>query len=197
MGFSTQAGATQAGTAATSSLYLQGGGAVTSAVGAYYGAQASKAQASIADTNARLAELGAQAALLQGQSTVMRSRIATANVKGAQRTAFAANGVDASSASAARVLTSTDVIGEVDANTIEADAVRAAFGYRTQAMNYSNDAMLRRAGPSPLAAAGTSLLGSGQQVAASWYRFKQDGAFNSPSNASDPRDPVRGQRGYD
>ena len=184
MGFSSQASASNI--AATSSLALQGGGAITSAIGAYAGAQANSAQARISDTNARLSELGAQAALLQGQTEEMRSRMATANLKSTQRASFAANGVDLGEGSSARTLTSTDVLGEVDANTIHANAVRAAFGYRTQALNYTNDAAMRRAGPGGLAAGATSLLGSGGQVASSWYQFNKAGTFNSPSNGSAP-----------
>ncbi len=168
------------------STAAQGAGAVTSAIGAYAGAQSSRAQASISDTNARLSELGAQAALLQGQTEEMRSRLATANLKGTQRAGFAANGVDLGEGSAARVLTSTDVLGEVDANTIHANAIRAAFGYRTQALNYSNDAMQRRAGPGGLAAGATTLLSGAGQVASSWYQFNKAGAFNSPSNGPVP-----------
>lgn len=179
MGFSTQS-------AATYSTASQGAGAVTSAIGAYAMAQSSRAQASISDSNARLAELGAQAALLQGQTEEMRSRLATANLKSSQRVSFAANGVDLGEGSSARTLTATDLLGEVDANTIHANAVRAAFGYRTQALNYSNDALMRRAGPGGLQAGATTLLGSTGQVASSWYQFNKSGAFNSPSNGSTP-----------
>lgn len=176
MGFSAQ-------TAATFSLASQASGAVTSAIGAYAGAQSSRAQARIDDVNAQLSEMGAQAALLQGQQQEMSSRLSTANLKSTQRAGFAANGVDLGEGSAARTLTSTDVLGEVDANTIHANAVRAAFGYRTQALNYANDAMLRRAGPGALQAGASTLLGGAGQVASSWYQFNKSGAFNSPSSA--------------
>lgn len=176
MGFSTQA-------ASTMSLGAQIGGGVTSAIGAYASAQSSRAQARIDDVNAQLSEQGAQAALLQGQQQEMASRLATANLKGTQRADFAANGVDLGEGSAARTLTSTDVLGSVDANTIHANAIRAAFGYRTQALSYANDAMQRRAGPGGFAAATSTLLGSGGRVAQSWYQMSKVGATgNSPSN---------------
>jgi hypothetical protein len=177
MGFSTQG-------AAQFSMATQIGGGVTSAIGAYAGAQASRGAARIDDINARLSELGAQSALMAGQAQEIQSRLSTANLKSTQRATFAANGVDLGEGSAVRTLTSTDLVGEVDANTIKANAVRSAFGYRTQAMNYANDAMQRRAAPGGLMAAGTSLLGSGGQVASSWYRLSKDGAFNSPSNGT-------------
>lgn len=172
--------------AATMSLWGQGAGAFTAVVGAYASMQANRYQSRIADANARLSELGAQAALLQGQHQEMTSRLSTANLKSTQRAGFAAGGVDLGEGSAVRTLTATDLLGQVDADTIHANAVRSAFGYRTQSMNYSNDAMLRRAGPSGLQAGATSLLGSAGQVASSWYQFNKDGAFNSPSNGSAP-----------
>jgi hypothetical protein len=177
MGFSSSS-------AATYSTAAQGSGAVTSAIGAYASAQANRSQANIADTNARLSELGAQAALLQGQTEEMRSRLATANLKSTQRVSFAANGVDLGEGSSARTLTSTDLLGEVDANTIHANAVRAAFGYRTQALNYSNDALMRRAGPRGLTAGAAALLSGAGQVASSWYQFNKTGAGSSPGTGS-------------
>lgn len=177
MGFSSSS-------AATFSTASQGAGAVTSAIGAYAGAQANRAQASISDTNARLSELGAQAALLQGQTEEMRSRLATANLKSSQRVSFAANGVDLGEGSSARTLTSTDVLGEVDAHTIHANSVRAAFGYRTQVLNYTNDAMQRRAGPGGLQAGATTLLSGASQVASSWYQFNKAGMGSAPGAGS-------------
>lgn len=171
-----------ANTAATASLWGQGTGAVTAAIGAYASMQSNRYQARIADSNARLAELGAQAALLQGQHQEMQSRLDTANLKSRQRAGFAASGVDLGEGSTVRTLTSTDLLGRVDADTIHANAVRAAFGYRTQSLNYSNDAAMRRAGPGGVQAAATSLLGSTGQVAASWYQFNKEGAFNTPTN---------------
>jgi hypothetical protein len=39
------------------------------------------------------------------------------------------------------VLTSTDVMGQIDKNTIAANAVRSAWGYRTQATSFQNEAL--------------------------------------------------------
>jgi hypothetical protein len=44
-----------------------------------------------------------------------------------------------------RVLTSTDLVGEVDANTIAANAIRAAWGYRTEAANHRGQALMSSA----------------------------------------------------
>lgn len=167
---------------------MQTAGAVSSAVGAFYGAQGQKAalkgQAAIADINAKLAELTAQSALRSGQVEEQRSRIASANLKSKQRAALGASGVDLGSDSAINILTSTDVIGEIDADTVAANAARAAWGYRTQGMNFQNEAIGARAtakGISPwMAAATTALTGAGD-VAMTRYKLKKEGALDKDS----------------
>ncbi|WP_186425096.1 virion core protein, T7 gp14 family [Cupriavidus metallidurans] len=167
-------------------LALQGGGAAISTVGSYFSAQQQKsalgAQADIADINARTAESTAESALYQGQQQEISQRLKTAQLKSSQRTAMAANGIDLGSGSAVNVLTSTDTMGEIDANTIAANAVRSAFGYRTQATNFQNDALMKRttaSGISPITSAASTLLTGAGQVAGSWYKLKKAGAFDS------------------
>jgi hypothetical protein len=168
---------------AAAALTMQGAGAASSALGAYYGAQSQKSslelQANLADINARMSESSAQQTLLTGQRDEQKSRIATANLKGTQRASMAANGIDLGEGSAAQVLTSTDVMGEVDADTIAANAVRSAWGYRTQGVNQSNQALMSRASAgaiNPGQAAVTSLLGSAGTVAGNWYQYSKAGA---------------------
>lgn len=211
---------------AAAALSMQGAGAASSAVGAYYGAKSSKnsldLQANLADINAastldmveinaasvrdtvainsRLAEGAAQSTLLTGQRQEQQSRISTANLKGTQRASMAANGIDLGAGTAVQVLTSTDAMGEVDAATIQSNAVRSAWGYRTQsvlqnnqmlnqsmnqttqaksqAMNQTNQALMSRASAgaiSPLGSATTSLLGSAGSVAGNWYQYNKAG----------------------
>jgi hypothetical protein len=183
---------------------MQGAGAVSSAMGAYSSAKSSQGslnlQASIAEVNAgsirdaadinsRMAESAAQSTLLAGQRDVQRSQMATAGLKSRQRASMAANGVDLGEGSAAQVLTSTDVMGEADANTLHANAVREAWGIRTQAVaangramvdatNQGNQALMSRSAASsisPSGAARTSLLGSAGSVASSWYQYNKSG----------------------
>jgi len=182
MGFST----TQL---ATASLIGQIGGGVTSAVGSYFSAATQKAtlrgHAAVADTNARIAELGAQQELFRGQQEVGRLTMTAGQLKGRQRAAMAANGIDLGEGNAAEIQASTDLMKEIDANTLTANAVRSAWGYRTQAVNFQNEALTKRATAgaiSPAMSAGSSLLGSAASVAGSWYSMKKAGAFNSPSN---------------
>lgn len=172
----------EAKTLAVASLGAQGAGLGLSALAAFQGAQSSKltlqGTADIADINARMLESTAQSTLLTGQREEQKSRIATANLKGKQRAALAANGVDLGVGSAENVLTTIDVMGEVDANTIAANAVMSAWGYRTQAVNETNKARSARTAASaisPESAAFTSLIGGSGQVASSWYQFKKAG----------------------
>lgn len=182
---------------ASLALGAQGAGAAASAVGSYYSAQSQKSslnlQASLADINAQTAESTAQSALLAGDRQEQSVRLRTAQLKSKQTVALAANGVDLSQGSALRTLTDTDVMGDIDANTVKANAVRAAWGYRTQATSFQNQALTSRAGASavsPLMAGATSLLGGASQVAGSWYAFNKSGAFSTPTDGGSSIDEV-------
>lgn len=157
---------------AQASLISQIGGGITSAIGGYYSAAAQK---SALGFNAKLAELSAQGELEKGQHEAMRLTMKAGQIKSAQRASMAANGIDLGEGSAAEVQASTDIMKEIDKNTIEANAIRSAWGYRT-------DAAMSRAKAStisPFGAAAGTLLTSAGSVADSWYRFKQSGAFDN------------------
>lgn len=109
-------------------------------------------QAAIARINARLAESAAQGTLFSGQRQEQAKRLETAAFKSRQRVGFAASGVELSSDSVVRVLTSTDLIGDIDANTIAANAIRAAWGYRTEAANHRGQALMSSANGQMVAA---------------------------------------------
>lgn len=176
---------------ASASLGLKAGSASFSTVGSYYSAENQKinmkAQADIADTNARIAELGAQSVLQQGRQQVGALTLQSGQLKGRQRTAMAANGVDLGEGSATEILASTDIMKEIDSNTITANAIRGAWGYRNQAVNYQNEGntLRRTAGAiSPLLNAGTTLLGNSSVVAKSWYDMKKDVPSNNDGASS-------------
>lgn len=166
-------------------LGLQTAGAVYSSVGAYYAAQekqaALKAQAGLDEINARISERSAQQELRAGQLNEQRSRLGTAALKGSQRAALAANGVDLGSDSAIALLTTTDVMGEIDANQIATGALRSAWGYRTQGVSQQNSALMARAQASsisPLSSGATTLLTGATSVASSYYTMQKAGVFN-------------------
>ena len=176
---------------AVSSIAMQGMGAVSSAVGAYNSASMQKDAlgfaASMADLNARVSEQGAQVELQRGEREYQSSRLKTAGLKGRQRASLAANGVDLGVGSAAEILTSTDVMGEIDANTIQANAVRSAWGYRAQATNYKNEAQMKRAGASSISpgmAAFSTLLTEGSKVGMSYASMSKAGAFDKPAGSA-------------
>lgn len=169
---------------ATSAMALNVAGMASGAVGSYYSAKNQKiqleGQARLADINARIAELGAQQELIRGEKEVGQITMQAGRLKSAQRVALAANGVDLGQGNAAELQASTDLMKEIDMNTAQANAVRSAWGYRTQGVNMQNDALVKRAtaaGIRPGMAAASSLLGSAGQVAGSWYQMNKADAF--------------------
>ena len=188
---------------ASASLIGQIGGGVTSAIGSYFSAATQKAtlkgQAAIADTNARIAELGAQQELFRGQQQVGALTLQAGQLKSRQRAALAANGIDLGVGSAAEIQASTDIMKEIDKNTVEANATRSAFGYRTQAMNFQNEALTARATASAISpgmSAVSSLLGSATSVAASWYRMGGTSDIAKANASDDPIQSLGESRGW-
>lgn len=182
-------------------------GALSSGIGSFYSAKNAKTsltfQAEIAENNARIAELGAQSELLRGQREEQRVRLQTSALKGRQRANLAASGIDLGSQSAVNILSTTDVMGEIDANTVAANAVQAAWGYRTQAQNLKNDALTKRTtarGINPAMAAATTLIGEAGNVAQSWYSLKKSGALSADVRAAnktdDPIQSLGASRGW-
>ena len=188
---------------ASASLIGQIGGAATGAIGSYFGAATQKAtlkgQAAVADTNARIAELGAQQELFRGQQQVGALTLQAGQLKSRQRAAMAANGIDLGVGSAAEIQASTDIMKEIDKNTVEANATRSAFGYRMQAMNFQNEALTKRATAgaiSPGMSAASSLLGSAGSVAASWYRMGGTSDIARANASDDPIQSLGESRGW-
>lgn len=87
----------------------------------------------LAEFNAQQADRDADLTAAAGQRASNRQRVATRQTIGAQRAAFAAQGVDVGSGSALDVQADTAELGELDAATIANEAARAALGYRAQA----------------------------------------------------------------
>lgn len=169
----------------------QGVGGAMSAIGAYGQASSQKSslryEAQMSDFNATLAERQAQVAMEKGRFEVDQLRRSTAGLKGSQRATMAARGLDLTSGSPAEILAGTELMGEIDVQQAQVNAVREAWGYRTQKTNLENEARTKRANASaikPGMAAATSLLGSATSMASSYYSFNKAGAFSgSPSRA--------------
>ncbi len=160
----------------SASLIGAGIGAIGSAIGTYQQSKSLRSQlryqAAIAEINQRLSESSAQQAMQQGQQQVAATTMRYGAVKSSQRAAMAANGVDLGVGSAAEVQASTDILKDIDKNTIEANAIRSAFGYRTQGAGFANQALMDRTSAgsiSPASSGFSTLLGSATKVAESWY----------------------------
>ncbi len=155
---------------------MQIAGAGASALGAFKGGQNNKgayqAQAQVAQNNALIAGWQAQDAMARGDRAAHVSGSKTRQLKGSQRAALAANGVDMTEGSALNILTDTDYFGAIDAGTIKDNAAREAWMLRNQAAGYTAQAGMlndRASDESPWQAAGSSLLTSGGRVAERWY----------------------------
>jgi len=176
---------------AVASVTMMGAGVAMQTIGARSSAIGQKnalnSNADLADINARLAELGAQSTMLAGNRQAGAILLKGGQMKSSQRANMAANGIDLGSDTAVNILTTTDVMKEIDADTAMANAVRQAWGYRTQATNYTNDANIKRATASAInpnqVALSTFLDGAGK-VASSWYSLNKVGAFQSGSGSA-------------
>lgn len=164
-------------------------------VGAYAGARAQqtslRSQARIAEINATLSDAAARGELMASERQQNSIKLKGAQVKAAQKSTFAGNGIDVGVGTPVDIATSTDYVTEVDANTARANGIQAAWGRRIQAGNYRREANSARAtakGISPGMAAATTLITGATQVASSWYGLSKTGAVGGGGGAA-PRQP--------
>lgn len=149
-------------------LVLGLGSLVVNAAGA---ASESDAREKEALANQKLADDAAVDALDRGRLEAGFTRAAGTQLQSSQRVAYQASGVDQSFGTAANVQADTAAHIELQARTIENNAAREAWGFKTYGLKYgqmaANEAQRR-----PLQTAGTLLGGLGQLagVAASGYR---------------------------
>lgn len=156
-------------------LILSAIGGVNSAFGSFFGASSQRDnlrfQARMDAINSGMAGLQAKDAMRQGERQQQAIKARGNQVKSSQRVAMAANGIDLGSNLAEKLQDSTDIVTEMDATTAAANAIRTAWGYRSEATNLTNRtnmASTAASGISPGAAAATSLLGSATSVASKW-----------------------------
>ncbi|KPU94698.1 hypothetical protein APR50_10470 [Variovorax paradoxus] len=155
---------------------FQGMGAGVQAMGAYSQAKAEqaslRAEAQVQANNSQLSAWQAEDAIERGDMAASEALRRGAQVKGSQRAALAANGVDLGYGSALQVITDTDYLSAVDAAQLQQNAAREAWGYRMQARQYADRSVAAATGASqirPWLSAGTSLLTSATQAARTWY----------------------------
>lgn len=173
---------------AGTSLGLQAATTAMNSVGSFVSASGQKtalsAKAGIADVNARLADMQSDSVRLRGAREEQQVRMRTTQLKSAQKVSMAANGIDLGSQSAVNVLTSTDVMGEIDANTAAANALREAWGYKTQATGHRSEAALTRAqakGVNPFSEASGTLLTGASSIAMNRYMMQKEGMIGKDS----------------
>lgn len=161
-------------------LGMQAAGATAGAFGAYRSAQAQRAtlgyEAAVAQNNETIANYQAAVAEQNGAAAEQAQELKTAALRGDQRAALAANGVDLGTGSAAETLATTDFMGARDALTIRDNTARQAWALRQQGKGYAAEAATDRSTAraiNPLMAGASSLLTSGSSVASSWYKYNR------------------------
>lgn len=98
----------------------------------------------VAKVNAGISEQAAQDAVARGGIEADEQRKTTQQIIGAQRTGFAAGGIDVNSGSAGMIQDDVAAMGELDALTIINNAAREAYGYRVQAMDQRQQGKLAK-----------------------------------------------------
>ncbi len=169
------------------STLLSVGSAAAGAVGAYQQAQGqkdlAKYNASVSAANAKVAEFKAQSAqdnALRDAENLGRRQAA---IRGKQRAALAANGLDLNDGSPAALLATTDYYGLEDQATAVNNGNQQAWGLRAQRDSYSADASMqsaRASATSPFSAAAGSLLGSAAKLSSKWI---DDGTISTRRSA--------------
>lgn len=114
----------------------------------YMAADAQKAQgeynAQVAENNATLSRQRADDANAMGTRDMERQAWRTRAIMGQQRAAIAASGLDPTMGTPAEILGESALFGEIDQQNIRLNAARQAWGFRADASNFDNDAMLSR-----------------------------------------------------
>lgn len=133
-------------------------------------------QAAVARNNEILAQRAAADATARGDVAEGQKRMQTAQMLGRQRAVLASNGVDLGTGSALDIVGDTAAIGEQDALTVRSNAAREALGYKTQGINFANEANLDQMKGDAVSSAATlngasALIGTAGSVAKQWYSF--------------------------
>jgi len=133
---------------------------------------AAEYNARINEQNARTAELQAKNATERGQIEEKQHRLRVGQLKGTQRSSFAASGVLVDEGSAFDTLLDTTEFGELDALTIRHNAATEAWNFKNQSSAFKNQATLsRQKKTSPFLGAGATLLTGASKLSNSYFNF--------------------------
>jgi hypothetical protein len=186
--------ATGAATMRNAGMMMTVMGGINSAVGGYYAAESQRYQdksqalnlgyqADIAAINSRSAEYSAQSTLEAGKSQIANMTMAAGQATASTTATMAAHGIRLGQGSAQDITASQNIVKDINAYTIDANATRAAAQDRTQATNFSNQALLDRTSAanatrsansiSPFSAMTSSLLTTAASVGQQWNTSQQ------------------------
>ncbi|WP_289639715.1 hypothetical protein [Turicimonas muris] len=110
-----------------------------------YNNAVAQAQADIARINAKTMEDQYAQRLFAAESQYQQETMRAGRVKQQQKVALAANGLAVGVGSAAELQASTDIIKKIDLQRIESNAKAEAWGYRSKATDYENQAIMAEA----------------------------------------------------
>jgi hypothetical protein len=144
-------------------IMLLTAGAMTAA-GQYQQGQAAKV---VGRNNQIMSEYAAQDALQRGEEAAIASQRRTSQLRGTQRAAMAARGLDLGSGTPAELIDQTDFFGEQDVRTARTNAKREAWSARVSGADAAMQG--RYSARQGATAAGGSILGGGAQAADKWY----------------------------
>ena len=145
----------------------------TAAYTAYAQNKASQAQKRIANRNADLMEQQAEDARKQGEEEAAAIRRRVRRLQGQQKAAFATQGLETGSGTAADLIEETAALGAEDQLRIRNNAAMSAWGFRTQAANTRYEGrQLRRQGQQQAASSLISGLGSGYREYSAWQQSR-------------------------
>lgn len=139
-------------------------------------------QAAVAQVNNQIAKQNAQQATAAGNTQVENQEMQTAGLVATETADEAASGLDVGSGSPSKVQQSQNIMGTMDALTIQNNAAREAYGYTAQGVGYQAQAGLegmaaQQAGTAGMLGAGSSILSGASSLTGNWARFQQAGVF--------------------
>jgi hypothetical protein len=135
-----------------------------------------KYQAGVAAVNERIAKQNAEFSRAVGESKAETSGIKTAQQVGQTKATQGASGFRAGEGSGGEVISSEQMIGEAEQNTIRSNAARAAYGHEVEAINFGAQSKLYSMASTNSKISGTinatsTLLGSASSVGDKWLQY--------------------------
>jgi hypothetical protein len=163
---SAAAGASAAGAMSTASMVASVGSAMLTAYGAY---QQSKSLKNQAKYEGQMADIERAQADRAATRDAEHTGTQLADVRGRQKAALGASGVDLNSGSAAALQQQTDYYGMSDMMAGNENALNQDYAYRGRGKNARETA----ASINPWVSAGGSLLTNAGKVSEKWYAYKK------------------------